>query len=144
MIMLFSATVRVAALLAASVAADDAPKVHNKYNDITYVGTSKNGVEQFQNIRFAEDTSGANRFEPPKPFYYPQGTTVQATGIGPSCPQATKGAIPAMVDIPYQSEDCLNLRIARSAAPIKKLLPVMVYIYGGQLIEWHTTRERLT
>lgn len=125
-------SIKAASLLAAvCMGAVDPPKVVNKYNDITYLGTSSDGVEQFQNIRFAEDTSGANRFEPPKPFYYPAGTTVQATEKGASCPQATAGAIPAMNDIPYQSEDCLNLRIARPAAPSKKLLPVMVYIYGG-------------
>ena len=117
-------------LLAAFAAAK--PFVVNKYNDVSYQGTSANGVEQFTNIFFAEDTGGKNRFEPPVPYYPPPGTTVDATQKGEGCPQDPKGAIPAMLDVPVQSENCLSIRIARPEVLPKKLLPVMVYIYGGE------------
>ena len=110
------------------------PLVTHKSTGVSYEGTSDHGVEQFQNIRFAEDTSGPNRFAPPKPYLYPSGSIVKATEQGAACPQASKGCVPPMSDVPNQSEDCLNLRIARPANPelLKKPLPVMVYIYGGK------------
>ncbi|CAD6592556.1 MAG: hypothetical protein ASARMPRED_006403 [Alectoria sarmentosa] len=39
--------------------------VMNVVTGVSYQGTSANGVEQFQNISYAEDTSGANPFAPP-------------------------------------------------------------------------------
>lgn len=110
------------------------PKVIDTLARITYEGTSANGVDQFQGIRFAEDTSGKNRFAPPKPYHPEPDSTVQASEPGQACPQPEKGCVPFMVDVPYQGEDCLNLRIARPAEPglYEKPLPVMVYIYGGR------------
>lgn len=121
-----------ALLLSSLVAAG--PLVVNEVTKVSYKGTTGDGVEQFQGIKFGEDTSGVNRFVPPKPYSPAAGSEVDATGEGPSCPQATPGCVPFMSDIPYQSEDCLNLRIARPADPSlwEKPLPVMVYIYGGE------------
>jgi carboxylesterase type B len=111
-----------------------APFVTNEATSISYQGTSANGVDQFQGIFFAEDTSGANRFAPPKPYSPPHGTVVDATRPGAACPQQTPGVVPFMSDVPYQSENCLNLRIARPAVLIgQNPLPVMVYLYGGEL-----------
>ncbi|KAI9784744.1 MAG: hypothetical protein M1835_003506 [Candelina submexicana] len=123
------------ATLLASLAAAK-PFVTNETTSVSYQGTSADGVDQFQGISFAEDTSGANRFAPPKPYYPPHGTVVQATSPGAACPQARKGVVPPMSDVDKQSEDCLNLRIARPAAISRshKPLPVMVYIYGGGAI----------
>ena len=128
-----------ASLLTATVAAT--PIVVNTVNDVTYEGTTADGVEQFQNIHFAEDTSGANRFEPPVPYFPTPGTKVDASKPGAGCPQATRGAIPAMIDVPYQSEDCLTLRIARPEK-FEGPLPVMVYIYGGMVATEPTVLER--
>ena len=121
-----------AALLSSPAAAG--PVVINEKTKISYQGTSEDGVEQFRNIRFAEDTSGPNRFAPPKPFLPPPGSKVKATERGAACPQASGGAVPPMTDVLKQSEDCLNLRIARPADSklYEKPLPVMVYIYGGK------------
>ena len=120
------------ALLAGQTAAG--PLVTSKNTKISYKGTFGNGVEQFQNIRFAEDIKGPNRFAPPKPYLPPPGSKVRATERGAACPQATIGAVPPMTDVLHQSEDCLNLRIARPADSklYEKPLPVMVYIYGGK------------
>ena len=110
------------------------PVVINEATKITYTGTTKDGVEQYQGIKFAADTSGENRFKLPQPYAPAEGSEVDGTKVGASCPQATPGCVPFMSDIPYQSEDCLNLRIARPADPktYEKPLPVMVYIYGGE------------
>lgn len=125
------------AALAAASTTTSSPVVVNPYNSIKYVGISEDGVDQFMGIRFAEDTGGANRLEPPKPYYPTHGSTVDASEIGASCPQATPGAVPCMAAIPKQSEDCLNLRIAKpSGADATSGLPVMVYIYGGKNDPW--------
>ena len=108
------------------------PIVVNPTSLIRYQGTSADDVEQFQGIKFGADTGGKNRFTRPTAWFPPDASQVDATREGPSCPQPTPGCVPFMSDIPYQSEDCLNLRIARPAGSEGKKLPVMVYIYGGE------------
>ena len=110
------------------------PFVTNVATGVSYQGTSADGIEQFQNISYAQDTSGANRFAPPVPYLPKPGSIVQATAGGPACPQSSAGSADYPFDSPITnvSEDCLSLRIARpanhsSANP----LPVMVWIYGG-------------
>lgn len=101
---------------------------------VRYVGTSANQVESFLNIRFGQDTSGANRFTPPKPFHYPPGTLVNATQPGAACPQQKDAvpAIPIFDNVTHMSEDCLTLRVDRPAnTSSSDKLPVMVWIYGG-------------
>ncbi|MCJ1392193.1 hypothetical protein MMC18_005060 [Xylographa bjoerkii] len=100
----------------------------------TVQGTSANGVDQFQNIRFGQDTSGTNRFARPLPYVYPSGIQVNGTASGAACPQPlTPLPFPGIfADVPYQSEDCLTLRVARPAGiDVDAALPVMVFIYGG-------------
>lgn len=122
-----------APLLATLIAAH--PFVTNEVNSVSYQGTSSDGVDQFQGIFFAEDTSGANRFVPPKPYLPPHGTVVQATAPGAACPQATPAIVTFMSEVDNQSENCLSLRIARPAnlSEGQRPLPVMVYLYGGKL-----------
>ncbi len=110
------------------------PVVTNKATSVSYQGTSAEGVDQFQGIFFAEDTSGANRFAPPKPFRPPHGTVIRATSPGAACPQATPAIVPFMSEVSNQSENCLHLRIARPADLLEhhQPLPVMVYVYGGE------------
>ncbi|KAI9820162.1 MAG: hypothetical protein M1827_005784 [Pycnora praestabilis] len=104
-------------------------------NDVTIVGSSANGVEQFQNVPYGQDTSGANRFAPPKPIVLATGTTIQATASGAACPQAMDplpGINGLFANVTNESEDCLNLRIARPAGISADAdLPVFVWIYGG-------------
>ena len=110
------------------------PFVTNSITGVSYHGTSLSEVEQFQNIAYAEDTSGPNRFAPPVPYLPTSGSTVQATTIGAACPQPpTPFALyPFASTINLTSEDCLNLRIARPANySSAKPLPVMVWIFGG-------------
>ena len=109
------------------------PLVTNSRTGVSYRGTSVNGVEHFQNIFYAEDTSGLNRFAPPVAFTPPRGTVVDATAPGVWCPQGTGGPpLPFTSPIDSISENCLSLRVARpSGLPASAKLPVIVWIHGG-------------
>ena len=111
--------------------------VTNHRTGVSYRGTSVNGVEHFQNIFYAEDTSGSNRFAPPVIFTPPRGTIVDATAAGPWCPQGTGDPpLPFTSPIKSISEDCLSLRIARpSGVRASDKLPVLVFLHGGMIIE---------
>lgn len=114
------------------------PIVHLTRTGVSYRGTSSNGVEQFQNIFYAEDTSGSNRFAPPIPYIPPRGTTVDATAAGAWCPQGVGGPpLPWTSPITNVSENCLSLRIARpSNIDASARLPVWVWMHGGMKISW--------
>lgn len=114
------------------------PIVHNARTGVSYHGTSSKGVEQFQNIFYAEDTSGSNRFAPPVPYIPPPGTIVDATAAGAWCPQGLGGPpLPWTSPITNVSENCLSLRIARpSNIDTSARLPVLVWIHGGTEITW--------
>ncbi|KAI1146367.1 putative lipase [Nemania diffusa] len=111
-----------------------APRVVDDSQGITYVGLNRNGIEVFLGVPYGQDTSGVNRFKPPRPYTHAQGAVVNATSYGPACPQELSDASPpfaytAVTDI---SEDCLNLIIGRPNGTSKHSnLPVMVFIYGG-------------
>lgn len=112
---------------------DSTPIVTNSNTGISYRGTSVNGIEHFQNIFYAEDTSGSNRFAPPVTFTPPRGTVVDATTAGAWCPQGTGGPpLPFTSPIDKISENCLSLRVARpSGIGASAKLPVLVWIHGG-------------
>lgn len=112
------------------------PYVRNARTGVSYRGTSTNGVEHFQNIFYAEDTSGSNRFAPPVPCAPPPGTIVDATAAGAWCPQGLGGPpLPFTSSITNVSENCLSLRIARpSNIDSSAKLPVLVWIHGGMKI----------
>ena len=117
-----------------AVAVAASPIVLNANTGISYQGSSAGGVEQFQNIFYAKDTSGINRFAPPVPYLPTRGSTVNATASGVACPQPSQRFFiyPFGSEIPNQSENCLSLRIARPAHHNStKSLPVMVWLYGG-------------
>jgi carboxylesterase type B len=101
---------------------------------LTFKGTSSNNVESFLNIRFGQDTSGMNRFNPPKLFKYPQNATIDSSKPGAACPQqrVPVQGFPIFDNVTNISEDCLTLRVDRPANTTSEdSLPVMVYIYGG-------------
>ena len=122
-------------LWATVVAAQSPVSVRDSTHNLTYVGFNFQGTDQFQGINYGQDTSGANRFKPPKVFSYPTGTTIQATAAGAACPQNTiqsfLGAISENPGVYNVSEDCLNLEVVRPAGTKSDAnLPVMVWIYG--------------
>ena len=121
------------------VAAAAGPIVLNANTGVFYNGTSAGGVDQFQNIFYAKNTTGINRFAPPVPFLPTRGSTVQATASGAACPQPTMKfpIYPFESDATNQSENCLSLRIARPAnTPSTKKLPVVFWLYGGTTISF--------
>lgn len=136
-------------LLAASsvlTSAGAGPVVHDADKDVTYHGLSRNGIDVFLNIPYGQDTSGENRFRPPRPHSSPRGSTIHATAYGPACPQALGPWVPpiSLTNMTKVSEDCLNLNIARPAGKCVggEKLPVMVYIHGGSF--WAGSNEEIT
>ncbi|KAI8623702.1 putative lipase [Xylariaceae sp. FL1651] len=112
------------------------PRVVDEKEGVTFEGLNRNGIEVFLGISFGEDTGGANRFKPPKPYKYARGSVVSAQAYGPACPQEVGDAFPpfAYTATTEISEDCLNLVIGRpSGTTNQSHLPVMIYIYGGSL-----------
>ncbi|KAH8168205.1 hypothetical protein CIB48_g11 [Xylaria polymorpha] len=110
------------------------PCVVDDRQGVTYKGLDRNGIEVFLGIPFGKDTSGANRFKPPRPYAPARGTVINARSYGPACPQSVEAASPpfAYTDVTEISEDCLNLIIGRPAGTTKRSsLPVMVWIHGG-------------
>lgn len=100
---------------------------------VRYEGLHKDKVESWLGIRYGQDTSGPNRFKPPRAYEQSPNTTVKATDAGPACPQSTgRSGIPlAIGNITNISEDCLRLNVARpNGTESCDKLPVMVYIHG--------------
>ncbi|KAK7752075.1 hypothetical protein SLS62_006041 [Diatrype stigma] len=71
-----------------------APVVIDSGRDVQYIGSRLSGVEHFQNIFYAEDTTGRNRFAPPVPLRHPQGSVVDASRPGAWCSQGTGDVLP--------------------------------------------------
>ncbi|KAI1811213.1 sterol esterase [Poronia punctata] len=111
----------------------------------TVVGTSILGVENFAGIPFADAPVGNLRLRPPQKRTKPYGT-LNAAGVGPSCPQmffATEGPLltsvlgnlintPLFQTVTGQTEDCLTMRVQRPAGTkAGDKLPVLFWIFGG-------------
>lgn len=135
--MYFSSLWSTACVLVSSVLTESAhakPYVVDRRTNVTYTGIiSSTGVENFNGIPYGLDTSGKNRFAPPRAFIPPHGYNYNATVIGLSCPQPPGWGFLFQTNTTDISEDCLNLNVARPAgAKVGSKLPVMVYIYGGR------------
>lgn len=105
-------------------------------NRASYQGFHKDGVEAFHGIRYAHDTSGKNRFQPPKPYIPSPGSLIPAIDQGPACPQSAlvgESFLPLYLTVfRYYSEDCLSLNVNRPNGTGKHdKLPVMVFIHGA-------------
>lgn len=138
----------IAAWLTATTAQADAlvkPVVVDERRDVTYRGLQRNGIDVFLNIPYGQDTGGANRFKPPKPYVPVPHSTIDAQSYGPACPQELgEWLLPiSLSNVTEVSEDCLNLNVARpKGSSSKDRLPVMVYIHGGSF--WTGQNQEIT
>ncbi|TGO55625.1 hypothetical protein BCON_0089g00210 [Botryotinia convoluta] len=123
------------------------PEVIFSGSQVTYRGIISNKVEHFHNVKYAADTSGPNRFAPPKPFTPPPGTIIDASLPGPACPQIRDPMPPFFSAIEEISEDRLHLHIARpSGLDInpKSNLPVVVYNAEGGAIKGSNHNDHIS
>lgn len=98
---------------------------------ISYVGLIEDGVENFHNIFYAEDTA-LTRFRPPVPKVQAPGSVIDARRDGAWCPQGMGDILPFTSRVTNISEDCLSLKIARPyETRLDNALPVMVWLHGG-------------
>ncbi|KAJ5280742.1 alpha/beta-hydrolase [Penicillium angulare] len=109
------------------------PTVFDPVRDITYHGSfSSARIENFHNIFYALEPSGARRFAPPVPLEHAAGSVIDATTPGAWCPQGTGDVLPFTSRVTNVSENCLSLRIARSrGVKAGDNIPVVVWMHGG-------------
>jgi para-nitrobenzyl esterase len=94
-------------------------------------GIQQDGVTVFRGIPFAAPPVGPLRWRPPQPAAA-WGGVRRADRFAPICPQ--EGAYPPESPAEPMSEDCLYLNVWVPAHRADERLPVMVWIYGGALL----------
>ena len=98
-------------------------------------GAATDGVLAFKGVPFAAAPVGDLRWRPPQPVKAWTGVR-PAIQIGHDCLQGIVRGDPGVgTDL---SEDCLFLNVWRPAQATTKKLPVMVWIYGGGLVNGGT------
>lgn len=121
-------------LLAAPAAAAPAP-ARVRVDTGQLQGAVTDGVLAFKGVPFAAAPVGDLRWRPPQKAPGWKGVRPAVT-LGADCLQ---GAVPGDPGVGTRlSEDCLFLNIWRPAEATAKPLPVMVWIYGGGLVNGGT------
>ena len=108
--------------------------VQNNDAGVTYEGIRRDGIDVFYSVPYGQDTGGANRFKPPKPFVAKAGTSIRANSQGAVCPQPRGDYFSPLYlsNVTEISEDCLHLNIYRPAGISSHAnVPVMLHIHGG-------------
>jgi para-nitrobenzyl esterase len=93
-------------------------------------GATSGGVRSFLGIPFAATTGGGNRWKPPQPAAA-WTTTLQATALGPICPQIDPST---MAYAKTSDENCLSLNVWTPDPAPTTPVPVMVWIFGGAFV----------
>ncbi|KAJ2917720.1 hypothetical protein MD484_g2708, partial [Candolleomyces efflorescens] len=83
-------------------------------------------LHKWLGMRFAQDTSGVNRWKPPQPVAPELGAVFNASEYGPACLQ---GRADGGNGTSVQSEDCLRINVI--APSNASNLPVYLYAHGG-------------
>jgi para-nitrobenzyl esterase len=108
----------------------------------TLRGTQAGSVIAFRGIPYAQPPIGQLRWQPPQPPLPWQGVR-EALQPGSACTQRTSGLIPFFAPMAQaygsdfeqppikSSEDCLYLDVWVPEWPVKRALPVMVWLHGG-------------
>ncbi|KAF7360765.1 Alpha/beta-hydrolase [Mycena venus] len=116
-----------------------------------FVDPSAPAVRQFLGVPFAQPPTGALRWLPPV-MLTNSTSSVNATNIGPSCPQIplSQQALPDVFSpkggnqteffpIENFSEDCLTLNVWAPVSPQSQKLPVLVWFFGGGFVTGGTS-----
>jgi para-nitrobenzyl esterase len=108
----------------------------------TLRGSNAGSAIAFRGIPYARPPIGELRWQPPQPPLPWQGVR-EALQPGSACTQRTSGLTPFIAPMaeaygshfeqpPIESsEDCLYLNVWAPEWPVKRLLPVMVWLHGG-------------
>lgn len=105
--------------------------VDTKYGPVE--GVDNGIVKAWKGIRYASPPAGELRWRAPQP---PASWTepVDATSVGPACPQLTDPRIPVDLGAP-QGDDCLTLNIwCSSDTRAGDGKPVLVWVHGGAYV----------
>lgn len=113
----------------------------------TVTGAVDGGVEYYRGIPYAKPPTGSLRLKPP--VRLESFGSIQATGVGPACPQMTGYEItPLLLEVLLlpdaqetlffgtslgdETEDCLTISVMRpEGTAADEKLPVLFWIYGG-------------
>ena len=108
----------------------------------TLQGTNVGSATAFRGIPYARPPVGELRWQPPQPPLPWQGVREAVQG-GSACTQRTSGLLPFFAPMAEaygarfeqppikSSEDCLYLDVWVPEWPVKRALPVMVWLHGG-------------
>lgn len=91
-------------------------------------GVEEGDLRVFRGVPFAQPPVGALRLRDPQPVQPWQGT-LDASELGPACPQRSIEMVDQLSGVGETDEDCLTLNIWADDDPTPK--PVMVWIHGG-------------
>jgi para-nitrobenzyl esterase len=128
------------ALPSTSVASSSEPTV--QIHTGTLRGTSIGSAIAFRGIPYAQSPVGELRWRPPRPATAWEGVR-DASRPGTACTQRASGLVPFFApmakayDAKFEqppitsSEDCLYLDVWVPQWPVKRALPVMVWLHGG-------------
>lgn len=115
----------------------------------TVIGSVIDSVEYFRGIPYAQPPVGPLRLKPPVRLESFGSAPVDATGVGPACPQMTAVDItPLFLEVILlpnveetlffgesagrETEDCLTVSVMRPrGTPAEAKLPVLFWIFGG-------------
>ncbi|KAL1857097.1 hypothetical protein Daus18300_010440 [Diaporthe australafricana] len=115
----------------------------------TVIGSVDDDVEYFRGIPYAQPPTGPLRLKPPVRLESFGPEPVQATGVGPACPQMTAIDItPLLLEVIFlpgvsdtlffgtstgdETEDCLTISVMRpQGTEADEKMPVLFWIYGG-------------
>ncbi|KAH6929812.1 hypothetical protein HPB50_005963 [Hyalomma asiaticum] len=128
-------------LLTVAWAHDPAPLVYTRQGAVTGIRLKERGklIDAYLGIPYAQPPIGVMRFRKPLPAR-PWYDVFNATEFNPGCVQTDLPLMRgAALNMSGTVEDCLYLNLwtpertclTKSKSPCKKLLPVLVYLYGG-------------